>query len=79
MMDPGDMVPGSFSVTVLPYPYETGCRSTIHCANFGFCNRCNPQLAEASSHVLKAMQVMERQSDGQLYEAMMNLLKGDAR
>lgn len=79
MVEPEEIRPGSMSVTYLPYPYESGCRSTIHCANFGFCNRCSPELAEAARHVLQAMLVMERHTDGQLYEAMMNLLKDAVR
>lgn len=65
---------GAFSVEVLPYPYATGCRSTIHCANFGFCHRCAPDLAEAASHVIRAMDEIGRVSDGELYDVLMSVL-----
>lgn len=66
---------GSFSVeAVLPYPHESGCRSTIHCANFGFCHRCAPDLAEAGSHIIKAMDEIGRVSDGELYDVLMSVL-----
>lgn len=67
--------PGSLAVEILPYPYETGCKSTIHCANFGFCDRCSPELAKASAFVLQAMSELDRATDGQLYEDVMNVLK----
>lgn len=66
---------GVFSVEILPYRYETGCRSTVHCANFGFCNRCSPDLARAASFALQAMKEMGREWDGELYAEMMDLLR----
>lgn len=51
-----------------------GCRSTIHCANFGFCHRCAPDLARAATHVVKAMAEVGRQGDGELYAKVMSVL-----
>ncbi|MFF8840531.1 hypothetical protein [Streptomyces sp. NPDC015130] len=31
------------------------CRSTQHCATHGFCHRCTPSLADASQHLVKAI------------------------
>lgn len=69
-----DRTVGAFSVEVLPPRYTTGCRSTIHCANFGFCHRCAPDLAEAAKHVLRAMEGIGRISDGELYDVLMSVL-----
>jgi hypothetical protein len=66
---------GSFSVEALPYPYETGCRSTIHCANFGFCHRCSPELARASSFALQALKEVGREWDGGLYGKVMETIR----
>lgn len=66
---------GTFNIEVLPHPYGTGCRSTIHCANFGFCNRCAPELARAATHVLQAMNEVGRATDGKLYDQITGLLK----
>ena len=52
-------------VEVLPYLHPTGCRSTIHCANFGFCHRCSPELARASSFALLALKEEARASSGE--------------
>lgn len=65
---------GAFSVEVLPPRHPTGCRSTIHCANFGFCHRCAPELSQAGEHVIKAMDEIGRVTDGELYASMMRLL-----
>jgi DNA-binding transcriptional MocR family regulator len=68
---------GVFGAEVLPPRHMTGCRSTIHCASFGFCHRCSPELAEASSHVMLALATVGQERNGGLYERVMNLLKAD--
>jgi hypothetical protein len=55
--------------------HETGCRSTIHCANYGFCDRCSPELAEASGHVMKALGAIDQQYNGSLYAEVMGLMR----
>ena len=66
---------GVFDIEALPYPHETGCRSTIHCANYNFCNRCSPELARAASFALQAMNEVGRATDGELYAGIMDLLR----
>jgi DNA-binding transcriptional MocR family regulator len=68
---------GVFGVEVLPPRHTTGCRSTIHCASFGFCHRCAPELAEASKHVMLALATVGQERNSGLYEQVMDLLKAD--
>jgi hypothetical protein len=66
---------GVVSMEFMAPLHDTGCRSTIHCANYGFCDRCSPELADASSHVLRAMKAIGRETDGHLYAQLMDVLK----
>lgn len=66
---------GVYGVEALPYPHETGCRSTIHCANYGFCNRCSPELARAASFALQALKEVGREWDGELYGKVMTVIR----
>jgi len=55
---------------------QTPCCSTRHCADHGWCHRCNPTLAEASRHVLRAMDAAGIAHDGRVYAAVMAAIAG---
>lgn len=66
---------GSFNIELVEPTHVTGCRGTVHCANFGFCHRCHPDLARAGSLVVQAMGEIGRGQDGRLYGKLMRLLR----
>lgn len=66
---------GVVSMEFLAPLHDTGCRSTIHCANYGFCHRCSPELAEAGGHVMKALLAIGKERSGELYGQVMDLMR----
>jgi hypothetical protein len=46
---------------------KTGCRTTIHCVNWGYCHRCDPEL---SQRVLKRWHEDTGSERSERYEAI---------
>ncbi|MEU1497333.1 hypothetical protein [Streptomyces sp. NPDC005732] len=65
---------------ILPYPQDApdACRTTRHCADHGFCRRCQPGLAAVMSRVNSAIQKTDETAEhwGPLYAAVGQALRG---
>lgn len=61
-------------VQMLPARRERGCQGTVHCASFGFCEKCQPQMAAAAKHVLNALVELDKDKDPDFYGAVMALM-----
>ena len=59
----------------------SACRSTQHCAAWGWCHRCDPRAGEAARFVVKAVSMMKvpGESAGGVYAACMDLLRSPAQ
>lgn len=53
------------------------CRTSQHCAAWGWCHRCDPRAARAVPHVVKAVEAMGIGPDraGSTYAAVMDVLR----
>jgi len=53
------------------------CQSTQHCASWGWCHRCDPQAAQATRHIVKAVEAIGVPADaaGLVYAATMETLR----
>lgn len=60
---------------------QTPCHSNRHCLNWGFCNRCNPALADAAQLVVQAIDkagIPVRDSSAPYGQIMTVLLRASA-
>lgn len=60
-----------------PTPVHAPCRTTQHCAAWGWCHRCDQRAATAVPLVVKAVEAMGIQPGraGSVYAAIMDLLR----
>lgn len=58
-------------------PARTGCATTQHCVTWDWCHRCNPALAEAARHAVKAIAAagIEMPESSAAYGQVMNTLR----
>lgn len=64
-----------------PTPPLPPCRSTQHCAAWGWCHRCDTDAAQAARHMIRAVDTMNLPpgQEGEVYAAAMAVLRHAAR
>jgi hypothetical protein len=57
------------------------CGTTQHCANHGFCTRCDPQLSSAALHLVRALHDagVPDENSGEVYREMVVVLRQAVR